>query len=227
MTIAIPAFVACGATNGTSTDATVADESVTNAVAAAGSMFSSGDSQLSISRGLLARFVEEAQDAEGESSPNDTCYPLINNIEEDSPNGVNVAPYGEPGSYGSTAHSAEVAEDDFCTLPDGTENEGNGPDDEGRFGSFEIIDDVLFECTNESESTIIMQAGSYGVYRNTEDHQPQIYGTFNYLIDGEEEITLSCTIFLGDDEEIVYANCSSDAGEVVVDETNTSCSHSE
>lgn len=225
MTIAVPALVACGSTNGTGASTDSSDATVDVAAAAAGSLFSSGDAQLSISRGLLARFIEQASESE-EGSPNDTCQPLIDNTDE-GPEGVDVAAYGVAGSYGSTAELVDLAEDDFCTLSDGTENEGDGPDGEGLFASFEIIDDVLFECTDEGVSSIVMQPGSYGVWRNTAEHQPQIYGTFNYLIDGAEEISLSCTIFLGDDEEIVYANCSSAEGEVVVEESDTSCSHSE
>lgn len=226
MTIVVPSLVACGSAHDAGTSVSTGNDSADVAAAAAGSLFSSGDAQLSISKGLLARFVEQAEEYEQQGSPNDTCEPLLNNT-EDSPEGVDATAYGVAGSYGSTADLVDLSEEDFCALPDGTENVGDGPDGEGLFASFELIDDVLFECTGEGQSSIVMQSGSYGVWRNTEEHQPQIYGTFNYLIDGVEEIAMSCTIYIGDAGEIVYANCSSAEGEVVVEESDTSCSHAE
>jgi hypothetical protein len=119
-----------------------------------------------------------------------------------------------------------VSEDDFCTQPDGIENTGSGPDGLGLFATFELVDSVDGSCETEDgdATTIQMQSGSTGIWRNTEDpnYYPQVFGNFTYTIDGDEETTLDCTIYLNDDESVAFANCSDENGDVVVEEDGSS-----
>lgn len=230
----IPAFVACGqtttgdATTTSTTDttsSTATSGNLDSAASAAGALFSGGaQSSLSVPQQALVRFVEEAQE-EGWGSPyeNDENYTCASIDSSEQPENVTTTGYGDPGEYGSENQSITVAEEDFCFLPDGTANTGTGPDGEGRLGAFELIGDVNFSCDGVDEpGEVIMQAGSFGVWRNTGEYQPQIYGAFNFLVDGEEYI-VSCTIFLNEDEEMEYADCTDENGNSVAQESDTSC----
>lgn len=234
LTLAFPALIACNAvSSGTSTTEAESSTSADNAAAVTGSLFgdSGSGAQLTVSTAVLERFVEEAEE-DAESHDDNTCEPLMSG-EDQGPDGVITAAYGDPGIYGSQNNEMTVEEGDFCAAADGIENEGDGPDGNGRFGAFEITDDVLFECSDEGVTSIVMQAGSYGIFRNTPEsedtpaYQPQIFGSFSYLIDGTEEVTLDCTIYLDQDGTIAYADCSDENGAAVVQESDTTCSHVE
>jgi hypothetical protein len=234
-TLAFPALIACNAVSSDTSTATATDSSTSadSAAAVTGSLFGNSGSgaQLTVSTAVLERFVEAAEE-DAEHQDNDTCEPLISG-EDQGPDGVSTAAYGDPGVYGSQNNEMAVEEGDFCAAADGTENEGDGPDGNGRFGAFEITDDVLFECTDEGVESIVMQAGSYGIFRNTAEtedapaYQPQIFGSFSYLIDGTDEVALDCTIYLDQSGTIAYADCSDEDGAVVVQESDTTCSHVE
>lgn len=246
---------------------TGASESSDLAAAAAGSLFSGSGanasmSALTIPRATLARFVEEAQEEQqgedqyepydeneqsdqsydnrdcGEDDPECTCAEVMGELEDTGgPDGILMGAYGDEGYYGSFDAGVDLAADDFCAAPDGTENAGLAFDGKGRFATFELGDEVGGTCVHSDGEvvTIAMLPGSTGVWRNTEEteddpaYAPEIYGSFTYLINGEDEITLNCTIFLDanegpDDTEdtIVFADCSDENGTVV--ETDGGCS---
>lgn len=239
--LSLPMLIACGslADTDTSSDSSTTDTDAasSSAAAAVGSVFGGG-SQSSVSvipQATLSRFVELAlEDGYGSPYENDEAYTCASVVEETSgPEGVAIAAYDDAGVYGSEDASVTLAAEDFCELADGTANTGDGPDGIGRFAAFEIQEDVTFDCTDEGVSSIVMQAGSAGVFRNTLEtadapaYMPQIFGTFNYLIDGTTEISLDCTIYLDEDETIVFADCSDENGDAIVQETDTTCSHSE
>lgn len=232
----IPAFVACGQTTASDATTTAANDTTSStatsgdldsAASAAGALFSGGtQSSLSVPQQALVRFVEEAQE-EAWDSPyeNDENYTCASIDTDDQPDNVTTLGYGDPGEYGSENQSITVAEEDFCFLPDGTANTGTGPDGEGRLGAFELIGDVNFSCSGDDEpGEVIMQSGSFGVWRNTGDYLPQIYGTFSFLVDGEE-YDVNCTIFLNEDEEMEYADCTDENGDTVAQESDTSCQY--
>lgn len=132
-------------------------------------------------------------------------------------------------AFGSTARSITVDEDDFCTQPDGTTNTGSGPDGRGRFAGFTLAKAVVGSC---GSTTITMKSGSTGIWRNTEAsgdtpaYQPEVYGTF-IMSTEDVESRFNCTLFLGGNEEFLYANCSDvDTGEEVTQDVDTSCSFS-
>lgn len=168
----------------------------------------------------------------GENDPACTCADASGeNGDSDGPSAVTMASSGEEGHYGSLEEGLDLVSEDFCANADGEDNEGLGPDGKGRFAVFTLDGEVLGSCVNENNetTTIAMQSGSTGVFRNTNEsegeaaHYPEIYGTFNYLINGEDEVTLDCTIFLSEDGSIAFANCSDENGTVVETDDSSEC----
>ena len=170
------------------------------------------------------RMVEQAEQEGGSSDP-DTCYILIQSEDDVGPEGVDVSAFGEAGTYGASSASITVGEEDFCTLSDGTENTGEGPDDEGKVAAFEITDTVSGTCTGEgeSESTVEMLAGSSGVFRNSGGYMPEIYGTFSVAADGGEAVDVDCTIYLNEDGSVDFAECTDENGDEVEQTDATDC----
>lgn len=241
LTLLIPVVVACGSTASTTastSSTTTSDDTsdVTGAASAAGALFgSSSSASLSVPQQALVRFVEQAQQQYGGSPyENDeayTCASLDSSEQGDQPDNVTTSGYGDPGIYGSDNQNVTVAEEDFCFQSDGTANTGTGPDGNGRFAAFELEGDVDFSCTGaDAPAEIVMQAGSSGVFRNTLEtaddpaYWPQIYGAFNFLVDGEEH-TVNCTIFLTEEQSFAYADCTDENGASVAQEEDTDCSY--
>ncbi|MBI4238031.1 MAG: hypothetical protein HY696_06390 [Deltaproteobacteria bacterium] len=162
--------------------------------------------------------------------PNDpgcTCTGIQTGQAE--PNDVSVAAFNDPGTYGADNAGITVLTDHFCTQPDGTANSGLGPDGLGRLAGFVLTGDVNTSCALGSTSTpVVMKTGSHGIWRNTDTnaegvaYQPQIFGTFTFSVNGTEVI-YDCTIYLGNDERIVFASCSDESGSAVSLESDASC----
>lgn len=213
-----------------------------------GSESSSENVVQTIPKQLLDLFIQQAiaqSEQEGsqecDNDPQCTCTFLLTG--EDDIDNENIAQntYGTPGTYGSFNNSITIEADDFCTETDGTtENADMGPDGKGRFATYVLLDDVPGDCDG---TTVTMKASSSsdasllssGIWRGTVadttatdsldqvDHQPEIYGSFIMEIDGEEAY-VECTIFLGTDEEVIFADCSDIDGNEIVQETDLSCS---
>lgn len=167
--------------------------------------------------------------------PNDpgcTCT-FVAMDEGGTPSEVSDALYRDTGIYGSDNYPMEVGASDFCAQPDGTMNPGMGSDGLGRFASFELIADVEGDCTdtNGSETTLTMQVGSFGIWRNTDEtettpaYEPQIFGTFSILVDGEVSV-LNCTIYLDSTETAAFADCTNEDGQAVAQAEASSCQFS-
>lgn len=228
--IAILSVTACGSATGTSTASTDDSgvEDATTGASATAALFAASSSSASVSaltipRSALNRYVQESLDEENseqyENGSSDTCLWVGQESEELM---IVTGSYGLSGTYGSEGEPMTVSEDDFCTQSDGTENTGSGPDGLGLFATFELTDAVEGSCTSDDGdvTTVAMQSGSAGIWRNTEDptYYPQIFGSFTYIIDNDNEFALDCTIYLNDDETVAFANCSDENGDVVVEE---------
>lgn len=153
---------------------------------------------------------------------------FCNNL-TDSPSQVTNSAFTDVGTYGSAEHAITVAEEDFCTLPDGTTNTGSGPDGVGVFGAFAINTDVQAECTTpEGTITVTMNTGSAGIFRNTDAttdapaYFPQIYGNFSLSVDGTEA-SADCTMFLLEDQSIDFASCTDASGVAIEQDSDVTC----
>ncbi|MBI2339248.1 MAG: hypothetical protein HYU99_02615 [Deltaproteobacteria bacterium] len=100
-----------------------------------------------------------------------------------------------------------MGEDDFCQDSEG-ENSGDGPDGNGLFASYELEDDVTGECDDGSSITMKAGANSAGIWRNTDDCFPEIYGTFEM---GDGTI-VSCHICMTESAGVSGANTSCSSG---------------
>ena len=146
-----------------------------------------------------------------------------------SPSSVTNAAFTDVGTYGSTERPITVAEEDFCTLPDGTANTGSGPDGVGVFGAFAINTDVEIACTTPDETiTVTMNTGSAGIFRNTDAtadaaaYFPQIYGNFSLSIGGTEA-SADCTMFLLEDQSIDFSSCTDADGVAIEQDSDVTC----
>lgn len=163
------------------------------------------------------------------------CEQIATNGRTENPENVSETGFRDPGVYGSTNNSLTLTADDFCTQPDGTtQNQGSGPGGEGLFAGFFINTNIEVNCTENGESTTIQMVGnnqqtaSNGIFRNTTDtdgnlqYAPQVYGSFIFAIDGEET-SVNCTLFLGLNEEVEFADCSDADGNTIEQSTSSSC----
>lgn len=202
----------------------------TKVAAAVTSLFSSGGSDAAnVLKSVKVRVAElEPTTCTGTGS---SC--LCDNIlagESQTPEGITNSPFGDPGTYGSSARQVTLASEDFCTEPDGTENPEAGPDGSGRYAVFEMIADVEAVCTGSSDAaTFSMKIGSAGVTRNVDladgesTYQSQVYGTF-LLAEGDgESIAYDCTIFIMDDSTAEFVDCSDANGNSVTQESEVTC----
>lgn len=169
---------------------------------------------------------------EGGECPGDpgcTCEQgLAGGVADDRP--IEDGAFADPGTYGSLNLPVTVDEDDFCALSDGTESPTQGPDDRGRFATFELVGDITLTCTDAdgAETTVAMKSGSSGIWRNTDATEtepafrPQAYGAFVLSVEGEET-TVDCTLFLLEGEEIDTSDCTDEEGETVEQESDVIC----
>ncbi|MBI4237183.1 MAG: hypothetical protein HY696_02040 [Deltaproteobacteria bacterium] len=200
----------CGAasTAGTETASTASTSSTDAAAAAVASLFSSG----------AGANIAKAASVESQSQDlGDTCNFVAADLAPST--AVQVSPYRDPGAFGSVNALLNVDAAHFCTQPDGTPNEGAGPDGEGKLAAFEITGQVTGDCNG---TTILMQSGSVGVWRNTDSYEPQIWGQFNFDVEGES-LTLDCTLYLQGNGQVAYADCSDQNGNTVVQDSSEQC----
>lgn len=211
-------LVGCGSagvgTDG-STDAT--STASNDAAGAVALLFNAGVS------GNLAKLkvAESGSESQSDGGNGSTCEEALRGS-DNSEHPITVGAVGTPARYGSTETAVTIAEEDFCALSSSPTalNTAAGFDGSGLVATFTIDGDISTSCTGDT--TIVMQAGSKGVWRNTSDYSPQVWGTFNFLVNGEP-LTLDCTLYLGADETIVFADCSDENGTVVSQDRSASC----
>lgn len=134
------------------------------------------------------------------------------------PDSVESLAYGFAGTYGAADHDMEVDTDDYCELEDGTGNTGTGPDSDGLFRSFRVSI-ATSVCGDAGETTNVYLRSGEGIYRNTADYYPEIYGSFT--VAGTE---LNCTIKLNEDGSTAESYCTdSDNNLIEVTDPSINC----
>lgn len=190
--ITILSLAACSSSSddSTSTSTSSADDlggSVGAVFSGAGS--SSISEEASIPKYLLDFLVKKAH-AEGECSTTCSC------LGADGPDNITTANTGTAGTYGAdtdTTNTMTVTADHFCSV---SSSATGGPDSAGQFATFDFSASVTATCTaaDSSTSTTTISAGS-GIWRNTDTHMPEVYGSFT--ADGAE---YDCTIMINTDD---------------------------
>lgn len=165
----------------------------------------------------------------GESDPHCTCEEA-QSVEVSDDHQIQHYLYPQPehirATYGDPTDAITHNSEYFCANPEtGAENTGMGPDGLGRLAAFELTVDIDGTCVtttvddtgdvvSTATSEISMLAGSYGLWRNTDDYEPEVYATFDLALDGEALGVVNCTLFIeseddsGDNEAILSASCS-------------------
>lgn len=200
----------CGAASTSGTNAATDTSNTDAAAAVVAQLFSSG----------AGANLAKAASGEGQDL-GDTCAFVAADLEPSA--SVQVSGYRAVGAYGSANALLNVEADDFCTQPDGTSNSGEGPDGGGKLAAFELVGQVTGDCNG---TTVLMQSGSVGVWRNTDSYEPQIWGTFNFAVDGES-LTLDCTLYLQGNGQVAYADCTDQNGTTVVQDSSAQCQFSD
>jgi hypothetical protein len=215
----IGVFGSCATTSGSGGSSGSSDPAGTEASGAAvAAIFSSGDSALlkkSDLERLAALIIKDAHaQAEG-AGERDTCDDPDDDGEADGPQEIDSPLTGTAGTYGDTNGTTTTLTDDHvCLGSDGAENTGTGPDGNGLFASFTLEDTITGTC---DDGTIEMTAGT-GVWRNTDDSFPEVYGTFT--INGTE---VSCTMYLNENQTVRDGSSCSAGGETVDMDVDQSC----
>lgn len=218
-------LVGCGSSSSTTASTDTSSPNSETAAAAAGGLFGNNNSSAALTaipRSSLQAYLNAAESEEQEiedDSPGETCSSL--DSDQNDPEGVTTSPYNDPGTYGASETAVTVEETDFCELPDGTANEGDD-----LFAGFELTGNVEGDCVLEdgTEVLVTMAEGSYGIWRNTDEYEPEIYGRFNYEFEDGSTLEVDCTIFLGDDGQVVSADCADDNGLVIETDNEATCS---
>lgn len=237
--LAVLVLGACGAlSDGSGSDAVSSSDGKDQAIGAAASLFSGSGvdasiSKLKVSSHVLNKAAQKALDDYqgpdcGEDDPACTC---THTAQGDSDEQILTTTSGDPGTYGAEGSALAVSENDFCTQPDGTANTGLGPDGLGRLATFEIAASVEGSCQNEdgSETTIAILPESFGVWRNTNEeltgvaYEPQVFGTFYFLIQNDNQYEVDCTFYLDSDETVAFASCTDENGDTVEQDEDSSC----
>lgn len=120
-------------------------------------------------------------------------------------------------TIGSVADQITVDEDvDFCTDSDDNENTGTASDGGPLFAQFMLAAEVTGSCGSDT----ISMASGYGITRNVDGPQTEIYGRF--YINGQ---ALDCTLYLDSTGEMdgTLSTCSDDNHESVSLTTETDC----
>lgn len=213
----------CGGSSGGGDDGGGEAASTANTGAAVASVFGMGSDE-SVSAELLhaiARQVgddeEQMEDGDGGDGPEgagerNTCDDPDGNEEADGPEEVETPLTGESGTYGNVAGGdiVTVDQDDFCVGDDGVANEGDD-----LFASFTLRQTVTGTCTDDT--TISMTAGT-GIWRNTDDCFPEIYGSFTMNIND-----CDVHICMGEDQTVGSDSSVSCGGQVVSVNTEVEC----
>lgn len=153
------------------------------------------------SQNLKYALADPTQDVCGTSAPD--------------PDGVESQGYGDAGTYGAVGYETTVTANDYCTDASGTSNTGTGPDGDGLFRSFRVS---IATATCAGGATHVYLREGSGIFRNTSDHFPEIYGTFT--VAGQD---LDCTIKLNEDGTADEAHCTDSSGVEVVAEGSGNC----
>lgn len=224
-------LIGCGTENGAGTGVSNPPTvSTTKAAAVIAAVFSSADSNASVSSAMLINAISQhhlyqvGPDGEpcADNDPACTC-----NDGDTGGANIDIQQFGDAGTYGSANFPFTVETTDYCELENGTDNSGSGADGDGLVNSFTILNDIPVNCEGET-STFNMGADSTGIYRNTTAEQtgtaywPQIFGTFVFSVDGSEVI-VDCTIFLMEDQTIDFADCSDENGEALNLDSDMNC----
>jgi len=209
-------FYSCSSSSSGEGDDDAEAAPAANTGAAVASIFSSGSSE-SISAELVRAITniarqgggddeEQFEEGDGEGGPEGagergTCDDPDGNGDSDGPEEINTPLTGTSGTYGDAANNNTITvdQDDFCVGDDGAENEGDD-----LFASFELENTVTGTCTDDT--TVSMTAGE-GIWRNTDDCFPEIYGTFT--MNGTE---IDCHICMAEDQTLSGDNSSCSAG---------------
>lgn len=133
---------------------------------------------------------------------------------------IKATPIGTAASYGSSDDSITLASSDFCNDTSGNENSGSGTDGNGLYGSFEIRQDLISSC---SSSSITLNSGSSGVFRNDSSGNVTLYGSFSMTISASTS-SLDCTIEFDSSGNLISASCSDSSGTVIEADSSDSCS---
>lgn len=201
------------------------------AALAVSALFSSSEESTSVNlalKGRLAKLrVTEGSNLLCEDGINCTCEQLE---DMEMSTLITVSYFGDAGEYGSVTESITVEEDDFCRLSDGTDNTGFGPDDNGLFAAFEVIAAVEGSCVDGEETIdFAMAPGSFGIYRDLSetntwaDSYINVYGTFTIDVDGTQTEVNCAMNVSGQDEDVVFADCSDEDGNIVTQDTEANC----
>lgn len=207
MVFFFPGFVSCGGGSGVSSESAsstgssgddAAPEGIAFATTAVAGVFQN-----------LGGSTQNLRFAAAESS-RDVCGGTASD-----PDGVESRGYGDAGTYGAAGYDIAVAETDFCTDAGGTDNSGSGPDGDGRFRAFRVS--IATASCGGDATKVYLREGA-GIYRNTADHFPEIYGAFTVA-----GTSLDCTIKLNEDGTADEAHCTDGNGDEIVSESGGDC----
>ena len=150
---------------------------------------------------------------------NGVCDEFDPNSEAEGPEGIQTSNMVEAGTYGPTGFSVTL---------DGSEDCESDSTNALGFASFEIQEDIVATC--DDGGTITLLPGSSGVYRqNTAaGYNPEIYGTFGVRdSDGTVYQGVRCQLLLGENGQVLDANCEDASGNVIdTDTANVTCQFS-
>lgn len=144
------------------------------------------------------------------------CLEFDANSDAEGPDGIDTSNTIEAGTYGPSGFSVTL---------DGTEDCQDDDTNALAFASFEIMEEVVATC--DDGATVSLMPGSTGVYRinDAEGYNPEIYGTFKVKDnDGTVYEGVRCQILLGENGEVLAANCEdADGNTIDTDSDSVSC----
>lgn len=204
-------------------------DSTTSVASAVAAVFGTSDSS---SGKIVWRSTKASKENCASVDPGCTCDEVLGGTVSKG-HDITTAAFADPGLYGSAQSGLQLAEKYFCALPSSPttlNTSSSGPDGKGLFAKFTINSDVAATCTDASgqQSTFAMKGGSTGAWRNTRAadtgvaHEPEIYGRM-ILGGGGSSTTVNCTIFLGEGEKILSANCSDTNGQAITVDATITC----
>lgn len=221
----------CGTENGIGTGVSNPPSSTTKAAAVIAAVFSTTDSNASITAAMLSTQLTHQSryqvDPDGQPCADNDPACTCSDSDTGSAN-IAIEQFGAPGTYGSVNFPFTVTTTDFCELESGTDNSGDGADGDGLVNTFTLLNDIPVNCDGET-AEFSMGANSTGIYRNTiaeqtgTAYQPQVFGQFVFNVDGTEAL-IDCTIFIAPDQTIDFADCSDVNGDSIALDSDTNCS---
>lgn len=222
-------IMTCG---GSGDDSPDTSDSVSNTGAAVAAVFGTGSDQNVVAQAIAKSAAklatrtqddsEDTQEGDGTGGPEgagerNTCDDPDGNGEADGPEEVSALLTGTAGTYGAEGDNITVTADDFCQDADG-ENSGEGTDGGGLFASYTLNSDVTATCDDDTTLTMAGGSDSSGIWRNTDDCFPEIFG--NFSIDGT---VVSCHLCLGENQTVGSNSTCSTGGSAVSLASEVSC----